>query len=155
MRASPVVLPRRAELFITYYSDPRDKVPHTPDVCARQAGAIVRELSAITVDIPSLGPELSPIRGRFVLLEYPTFWTTTIYVFFVEGRFRNSREQVRWDIGMPGNKHVYFSKIDAASHIPVGGDKEQGIEMCKTLLRESLPILLAEHFPTNEQIAQQ
>ena len=36
-------------LFVTYYSNPRDTVPHTPEVCYRQAGAVVHSVEAIPV----------------------------------------------------------------------------------------------------------
>jgi len=140
----------RAELFITYYSDPRDKVPHTPEVCARQAGAIVKKLSTITLDIPQLKPEYQRIDARLVFLDYQKFSTVVIYVFCVEGQFKYSRGQVRWAMAMPGNHYVYFSKIEAAVSYPTDGDPEQVLPLCKRLICEAIPVLVAEYFPQKQ-----
>lgn len=144
----------RAELFVTYYSDPQDKVPHTPEVCARQAGAIVRKLSTIMLDIPQLAPENQRIKARLLFLEYQKFNTVVIYVFCVEGQFKYSREQVRWMMAMPGNKHVYFSKIDAAIRYPTDGDPDEVVPLCKQLICEAIPLFVAEYFPSKEQLKQ-
>lgn len=141
-----------AMLFVTYYSDPRDKVPHTPEVCNRQAGNIVKKMTTITIDTPELAPEHPQIKANLLILQRPRDNSADIYLFCVEGEFRRSREQVRWIIGKPGNRHVYFSKIEVAAAYPTGGDPTQAIEVCKKLLREALPILLAEHFPDKEQL---
>jgi hypothetical protein len=140
------------EFLVTYYSNPRDKVPHTPDVCSRQAGATVRELTTITLDVPGLGAEQNKIKCKCVVLDWEKYSTVVIYVFFVEGKFRHTREQVRWDIGMPGHPHTYFSKIDVVASFPLKGDPTQALDTCKTFLSEALPILLSEYFPTDEQI---
>ncbi len=142
----------RAELFVTYYSDPRSKVPHTPEVCARQAGAVVRKLSTIMLDIPQLAPEHRRIEARIVFLEHQKFNAVVIYVFYVEGQFKYSREQVRWVMAMPGNRHVYFSKIEAAVRYPTDGDTEQVLPLCKQLICEAIPVLVAEYFPNKEQL---
>jgi len=46
-RINKNVEPQHMELFLTYYNNPEDKVPHTPDVCSRQAGAVTKEISSI------------------------------------------------------------------------------------------------------------
>jgi len=144
----------RAELFVTYYNDPRDKVPHTPEVCARQAGAIVRKLSTITLDIPQLAPGNPEITARLLFLDYQKFNTVVIYVFCVEGQFKYSRGQVRWVMAVPGNHHVYFSKIEAAVPYPTDGNPEEVVPLCKQLICEAIPVLVTEYFPTEEQLKQ-
>ena len=139
-------------LFVTYYSNPGDKIPHTPEVCSRQAGAIVRKMSTFTIDTPQLAPEYPSIKARLLILEKPEHYNIVAYVFFVEGHFRYSREQARWVIATPGNRHVYFSKIEAATFCPIGGDLTAGTDQCKNLLREALAVLLKEHFPLTEQL---
>jgi hypothetical protein len=145
-------LPQQAELFITYYSDPRDKVPHTPEVCSRQAGAIVREMSTIAINMGGLLPEYDRLKVRSLKIEQLRHKTVDIYVFCVEGKFKYNREQVRWALGKPGNKHVYFSKIEAAAICKSDSNSIKAMEISKKLLSEALPILVSEYFPTKEQI---
>jgi hypothetical protein len=143
---------QQADLLITYYSNPKDKVPHTPDVCYRQAGAIVRKMRNIELDIPELLPKYPKIKARLVVLQLPACNKIVIFLFCAEGKLRYSREQVRWIIGKPGNRYTYFSKIEAASNYPIGGDEDEAIETCKILLREALPVLLTEYFPDKKQL---
>ena len=143
---------KRAELFVTYYSDPQDKVPHTPEVCSRQAGAVVEKMSTIEIEVPELGPEHPPIQARLLILREKTYKMVDIYFFCVEGKYRFTRDQVRWVLGIPGNQYSYFSKIEAATDFPLDGDPAQALETSKTILIESLPILVSEFFPTKEQL---
>ncbi|MBN2137493.1 MAG: hypothetical protein JW720_06785 [Sedimentisphaerales bacterium] len=143
-------IPREVVLFVTYYSDPNSKVPHTPDVCSRQGGAILRDMRSITIDIPVL--LRSTVKARLLLAQYQGYDEAIIFCFYADGRFRNSREQVRWDIGMPGNRHVYFSKIETVARYPTDESPDAAIELCKKLFAEAAPVLISDHFPTPEQV---
>ncbi|MBN2271424.1 MAG: exosortase-associated EpsI family protein [Sedimentisphaerales bacterium] len=143
--------PKEVVLFVTYYSDPKSKVPHTPDVCYRQGGAILKEMKNITIDVPGLARGRE-VKARLLLFEQQTYNQAVIFCFFADGRFRHSREQVRWLIGMPGNRHVYFSKIETAANYPKDASPDSAVELCKTLFREAVPLLISEHFPTIEQL---
>ncbi len=144
--------PSRTELYITYYSNPGDKVAHTPEVCARQGGAIVEKLSSITIDVPQLAPDYQEIMARFIIFKETKYYYADIYVFFVENKFKYTRGQVRWTVAKPGNRCTYFSKIETAAVFTDLKDKDKAIQTCIILLKEALPELLASHFPTNEQI---
>jgi|GEM_PF-1311402 len=153
--------PDHLELFVTYYSDPRDKVPHTPEVCSRQDGATVQEISTILIDNFLSGLDNQQIRAR--LLRYQNKRSAgksgqrtnvvDMYVFYVEGRFCYTRGQARWMIGKPGNQHTFFSKIEVAASMRDAGDRAEAIETLKTLMREALAILLAEYFPSREDVS--
>ena len=145
--------PKEVVLFVTYYSDPLSKVPHTPDVCYRQGGATVREMKNIIVDIPSL-PECPKVEVRLLLLQQQTYNQALIFSFYTDGEFKHNREQVRWMIGKPGNRHVYFSKIETVSSYPLDGDPGPAIDLCKKLFCETASVLVSEHFPTKEQLKQ-
>lgn len=141
-----------AILFVTYYSNPGDKIPHSPDVCNRQAGAIIKKLSPVTIDIPELAPEYSKVEASLLLLQKEQREEVIIYTFFAEGQFCSSRNRARWVISKPGNRHVYFSKIEAIVPFPIGGDPQYAIELCEELLTQAIPILVKEYFPTRQQI---
>ena len=137
-----------AEFFVTYYSDPRDKVPHTPEVCSRQAGAIVRKISKVTIEVPELDEK---IKAKFLQIENKDSSIIDIYFFCVEGKFTSSREIVRLYIAKPGNKHTFFSKIEAAVTFQTKDDIESATKICKQMLREGVAELVKNHYPTMEQ----
>ena len=139
-------------LAVTYYSDPRDKVPHTPDICDRQEGAVVLGLSTITLDTPELGDDYPQIQVRLLLTKRENFNVAKIFFFLVEGKFKHDRQQVRLLIGKPGNLYTYFTKIETSAIYGTDQSPDKAIEACKILFHEAVPPLLAEHFPTKEQI---
>lgn len=140
-----------AILFITYYSDADDKVPHTPEVCYRQGGAVVEEMKTITLDLdmPESAPEHSRINARFLRMDQPrnNKKVIVIYVFYVNGEFRYDREQVRWITAWPGDPYIYFSKVEAVVHYAPGADPAIPTERAERLLRDVLPQLLEHHYP--------
>lgn len=137
----------QAFLFVTYYSDPKDKVPHTPEVCYRQGGSVVENMTTITLDTPELAPEHPRIQARSLQLRHITGRSAIVYTFCVNGEFRYDREQVRWAIAKPGDPYIYFSKIEAVAQYRQGTDPAIATEWAKKLLREALPILVSEHYP--------
>jgi len=141
-----------AHMAVTYYCDPEDKVPHTPDVCYRQMGAVVKKMMPIVIDVPELGPERSRVKATMLILELPTVDKVVIYGFDVEGQFKRTRGQVRLAMGMPGNRRTYFSKFESDSAYPCGGSPDGAIELCKTIIREALPILVSEYYPSAETL---
>jgi hypothetical protein len=150
-------------LFITYYSNPRDTVPHTPEVCYRQAGAVVNSVKAIPVEIPGLGPEhasidaallnVTPVMLNATAQQEAAPWRQAlIYTFVCNGEFYPGREQVRLAIGLPGDRYSYFSKVEVSSACAPGEDFDEAVERCRQMLREALPILVSDHYPTKEDL---
>lgn len=142
----------RATLFVTYYSNPGDPVPHTPEVCARQVGVTVSNIASVALSVPGLGPDHPPVPVRVVDLETAGTRGLTGYVFCASGEFCCRRNQVRWIIGRPGDRYVYFSKIEAMVLYAYEGDRPHALEVCKSLLSEALPVLVAEYFPDSADL---
>jgi hypothetical protein len=115
--------------LLTYYSDPRDTVPHTPEVCFRQIGATIERVDTWTVPTPGLGPNHPEVQARLLLMSYRGEWKALLYVFVSNGEYYNDRESLRWAL-----------------------DPEEAIERCADLLAEMLPVLLREHFPLDEDL---
>jgi len=139
--------PPRGEalLIVSYYSNPQDKVPHTPEVCYRQRGTVVESMSTLELDAPELGPRHGRLRARLLNLRDGQVPLVVVYVFCASGQFCYDREQVRWIIGRPGDRYVYFSKIEAVT--TTQGDPAGAAQRCLRLLREALPLLVNNHFP--------
>jgi hypothetical protein len=137
----------RAILFVSYYSDPEDRVPHTPEVCYRQTDTTVATLTTVTIETPALAPEYPRVEARFLDLVQPSASGALIYLFYANGRFCYDREQVRWIVNKPGDRYIYFSKIEVAVARDGTLDAEAATDRCKKLLREALPVLIADHYP--------
>ncbi len=147
--------PEQVKLFASYYSDPKDKVPHTPDVCYPPQGAVVVKMGPIELDVPGVPSGHDRIPLRHIEFKWPERNEVVMYCFCVEGRIRYDREQVRWIMGKPGNKHTYFGLIMVGADFPHGSSATAAEERCRTLLREALPILLRDHYPAREQVERQ
>jgi len=138
-----------ANLLVTYYSDPGDKVPHTPDVCYRQMGAVVKTMTTIVVDTPKLAPEYPHTEANLLVLLMPDeSEQIVLFCFYVEGSFTCKRDVARLIIGKPGNRYTYFSKIETVSK----GSSAGSIELSKKLFREALVALVKEYFPLKEDL---
>lgn len=145
---SPGAKPESIRLFVTYYSTPGDKVPHTPDVCARQVGIVVRRESTVTFDAPEVSPT-SPLKAIRLDLERPDAQAVMLYLFYANGQFCQDREQARWIINLPGKRYIYFSKVEVIAEFEKGADPEPYVRQCERLLREALPVLINEYYPAD------
>ena len=143
--------PNAAYLFVTYYNDPKDKVPHSPDVCYRQGGAVIKKMTTIKIDTPRLAPDYPQTEVNLIIFQTEKIDQILLYGFCVEGELRRKRDSVRWILGKPGNRYSYFSKIEAVSSY-TEENSEEAIELCKTLFRESLQALMEEYFPRKEDL---
>ncbi|MCP3905219.1 MAG: exosortase-associated EpsI family protein, partial [Planctomycetes bacterium] len=140
-------------LFVTYYSDPRDSIPHTPEVCYRQGGATVHAIEKVSVETPGLGPDTPRIDARLLRINQGESRMAVLYVICCNGKYFHGRERARLQIGLPGDRYTYFSKIEVAVNCPEGViDFDVAVERAKKLLAEALPVLVDEHFPTREQV---
>lgn len=134
-------------LLLTYYSNPGDKVPHTPEVCYRQTGGIVRDLKHRTVPTPGLGPDTPEIYARTLYLEQAHSRAAIAYCFCANGDFVSDRVGARLRIAWPGDKYVYFSKVEAVSRFEQDSEKEEAMRRSERLLAEAMPLLIEKHFP--------
>lgn len=136
-----------AGLFITYYADPHTKVPHTPDVCYRQSGAIVHGQRTIHVDVPDLGQSGERIAVNVLRVDSSRGKLLLLYLFCSNGRFCTDRQAVRLLLNWPGERFAYFSKIEIFALCGSDAEEPRALETSMRLLREALPVLLREHFP--------
>jgi hypothetical protein len=139
-------------IFVTYYSDPRDRVPHTPEVCYAQGGATINAIRTITVDTPGLA-EVESVRVKLVDLEGSNDIRVAVaYLFCCNGEFYSDRQQVRFAMGWPGDRHVYFSKIEAIVPARKGIDFDEATEHATRLLAETLPELMNNYLPSRDDV---
>jgi hypothetical protein len=149
---APGAQARLIRLFVTYYSDPRDKIPHTPDVCARQEGVTVLSIETTMFDVTGLQKDPRPIRARVADMEQDSARAVVVYVFCANGEFCYGRDNVRWIIGRPGDRYVYVSKIEAWAGYRSKDDRREALNVCERVLAEALPVLVAEYFPDSADL---
>lgn len=110
--------------------------------------------SIIMLSVPGPDGQTKKVAANLLLFDEPKHNCKSIYVylFSVSGKMRRTRDEVRWEIKKPGDKHIYFSKIETALLYPENTDPDKYIEKCKKMLEEAIPVLVNEHFPTVDQV---
>lgn len=150
-----------AYLLVHYYvgHGAAPKIPHTPEVCYRQAGNQVTDIGGVDVPVPGLavdGGDAPIISAKYVRMSHPQQPENkdicVVYVFCVNGDFLNDREWARIRLAMPWNRAVYFAKIECVTRVP-RGDLDAALETCKTFMARVIPELIRTHFPTADDIA--
>jgi hypothetical protein len=142
-------------LFVTYYSDPRNRIAHTPEVCYRQSGAVISAMRTTPLDIPELSDEHGTIIARELDIDSYGRRSALVYVFSCNGRFFHDREAVRFAIAWPGDAYTYFSKVEAVTTYRTDEEYDEAIARCKKLLAEALPVLVERHYPGRADVARQ
>jgi len=138
-------------VFVTYYTGAPDQVPHVPDVCYQGEGYVQKEAGTTEFSIPALGK-----LGEHVPLRTLTFERaetlrasnpTVSYLFFVNGRFKATRSDVRLALSNPFDREAYFSKIEI--RFGRGGNdppRDKAIKATGEVLSTLLPILVNRHY---------
>ncbi len=139
------------EFFVSYYSDPNNKVGHTPDVCYRQVGAVVEKISVVDIPVPGTSEK---IKANLIIFHWPQyrFSEVAIYNFRVEGTFKHSRHSVRMMLGKPGNRFTYFGQIKVGVYFPYKGDSVEAERQCKKIFAELACLVAEEYFPAKDQV---
>ena len=143
---------KNAMLLVTYYSDPRAQIPHTPEVCYRQKGDVVTHIRSEPIEVPELGPDTQTINTLGIDVSTDAGPITILYVFSCNGKFYNNRARARFAIGWPGDKYTYFSKVEAIARYSSEDDYDDAVQTCRQLLRETLPLLIKDHYPKSSDL---
>ncbi|MDY7109720.1 MAG: archaeosortase/exosortase family protein [Planctomycetota bacterium] len=151
--AAPASARPEVLLTVTYASDPDRPVPHPPELVYRRHGAIVDEVTALGVETPDLAPNPWEVPARRIEIQQDGEHLILVYLYCCNGRFYNDRERMRFALGWPGDRYVYFSRIDALMNWPPGMSRREATERCQALLSEAVPILVTDHFPRREDVA--
>lgn len=132
------------------------QIPHTPEVCYRQSGNQVTDIGTVEIPTPALAPEIKSITATYVRLSHPTNVANkdicVVYVFCINGRFFESREKARINLGIPWNRAVYLAKIDCTVRVPGPHRLDAALGACKLMLSQAIPELVREHFPREADI---
>jgi hypothetical protein len=142
---------RLPTLFISYYSDPDETIPHTPEVCYDQAGASIRGVARVPITVA--GRDDGPHEAKRIIADRTgTPTRVVLYVLYHNGKVLNDRQQVRRAMAIPGDTRTYFAKIEAV--VPVGStmSEDEAEATARRILEEAIPVVAAEHLPPDAAV---
>ena len=141
-------------LFVTYYSNQGETIPHMPEVCYRQSGAVVNSLSTVQLALPpkKSGGEARSVPAELLDIQLDGERRALVYVLCCEGTYHHDRESARIALGMPGKRRTYFSKIESSAILAKGEEFSTAAERARSLLEAAVAELERVHFPTQQQI---
>lgn len=153
--------PQKINLFVTYYTDKPEQVPHIPERCYLGSGHTLHSQVEDTVEIET--PD-GPKTVKVLVLDFRRQGAVTgmghrivMYTFHANGAFRTTRQSVKRAVRDPRDKHAYFSKIELsvelASNLGEGyANTERAVEALKRLFQTAVPVLLEDHWPDWEAL---
>lgn len=130
-------------LFVAYYNDPEETVPHTPEVCYKQSGWDVRPTRRLPITIDGVGTA----DAHLVDVSMGSERVVVLYYLCHNRQLFRTREEVRFAMGLPGDPYMYFSKIESIVVCPPDVPVETCVDTAKRMLEEAMPHLLEAHFP--------
>ena len=141
---------QHSSTFVTYYSDPRAQVTHTPEVCYPQAGLVVDLDDTVPLDVTIPGPD-GPIEKtisvRRLRVDQEPLNTVVMYLFWSNGRAYHERERLRFALAIPGDRYTYYSKIEVFTAITDDDTLQTATDRNLGLMRELLPHLIETYYP--------
>lgn len=144
---------RLVTLFVTYYSGQPDQVPHVPEECFLGGGYQRLSDDRLTMTIPELGEMGKEVPAKILRFRKDssiggTWVPAVVYLFSVNGRFVDSRTEVRFILSNPLDKYGYFSKVEVSfGHQEGSGDSQALRKAAERILGKVLPILVQSHWP--------
>ena len=125
-------------------------VPHTPEVCYRQTGDVVRSLTAEQISIQLDNGDTREVPIKVVdLLQTQSGHNLPcciLYTFCVNGEFLNDREWARLKLAMPWNREIYFAKIEVFVQVDPASGFDKALDAGRQVMEQTLPELLDRHF---------
>ncbi len=143
---------RIAHLFVTYYTDNPNQVPHVPEECYLGGGYSQTRSEIADVWIPGLDQNV-PLK--VLTFQKPSMADAddrgaqvVMYTFNTNGQFAADRQAVKLIVGDWRSKYAYFSKLEISFGDPRFGypTQEQAVEAGKRLLQTVVPVLVNDHW---------
>ena len=158
----------QASVFITYYTGQPDLVPHVAEECYIAGGFKTSTQATTTVvraaGIGGAGPAHDEIPVRVLGLSAPLGTPlhteggddlTVMYLFYCNGQYLATRDDVRFKLGNLFERYAYYAKIEVRfgsydERSPGGGllaaSRVASLEAIGPLMEKLMPVLLDEHF---------
>lgn len=149
-----------ANVFVSYYTGNPDAVPHVPDECISASGAVLKSEGTAEVRVPKVDAPDDEIGLRVLEFEQPSTSPlaaisgggarfTVMYFFYVNGKYCQTRNEVRNAQYNLTDRYAFYSKIEIRFTDYEGrrsAGREESIQAAERLLRVLLPVLREDHY---------
>ncbi len=138
----------KVSLFLTYYTNVQDQVPHVPEECYYQGGMIKTDDEAQSWTLSALpGEEIAVRRLGFARRDRPDANSLVYYTINVNGMFFADRQDARFKLKSFNETHLYYSKVEIAFQGYSKDDLEVLDERARELMDITVKELFDEHWP--------
>jgi len=134
-------------LFVTYYTNVQDQVPHVPEECYNQGGQVVGDDETLEFTIDSLGEKIPVRRLSFFEQRRPKLKDYVYYTISVNGTFHSGRQTARLKMGYPTETHLYYSKIEITFPNRIEKDIPSLDRRAAELMDATIRVLFEDHWP--------
>ena len=134
-------------LFVTYYTNVQDQVPHVPEECNPQAGLIPAGDDSLRFHIDSLGEEIAVRRLAFLPKKDQRIKNVVYYTINVNGTFHNGRQTARLKMADPRDTHLYYSKVEIMFFGRLNAEDPELDRRAKALMDATIRVLFKDYWP--------
>lgn len=149
---------RAVNLFVTYYTNQPEMVPHNPRNCQQAAGWSLEteEEMSVTIqngqgkDVTIPVAVLGFVPPTTALGQASNQKLTVLYFFYANGKYMTSGPEVKLATSNLFDRYAYYSKIELSFTNERGNrpaDRETSKAAAGRFLRKFMPILWADHYP--------
>ncbi len=141
-----------ADVFISYFTGKPDMIPHRPEECIVASGAILSESATLSLGLAGVKAPQDRVPLRSLTFEIPQrgLQFEVLYLFHVNGRFRTTRDEVRFAQANIFDRYAYYMKVELRFYSydqTRAANRAQSAPAAERLLGRLLPLLFSEHIP--------
>ncbi|MCA9254225.1 MAG: exosortase-associated EpsI family protein [Phycisphaerales bacterium] len=134
-------------LFITYYTNVQDQVPHVPEECNPQAGLIPAGDDSLKFRIDSLDEEIDVRRLAFLPKKEQNIKNVVYYTINVNGTFHSGRQTARLKMADWRDTRLYYSKVEIMFPGRTSVDDPELDRRARELMDASIRVLFDDYWP--------
>lgn len=134
-------------LFITYYTNVQDQIPHVPEECNPQAGLVSAGDDTMTFHIDSLDEDIGVRRLAFLPKREVEIKNVVYYTINVNGTFHSGRQTARLKMSDPFDTHLYYSKVEIMFPGRRNAEDPELDRRAKELMNEVIQLLFDDYWP--------
>ncbi|MCB9853962.1 MAG: exosortase-associated EpsI family protein [Phycisphaerales bacterium] len=134
-------------LFVTYYTNVQDQVPHVPEECNPQAGLIPAGDDSLTFHMDSLDEDIDVRRLAFLPKKEEQLKNVVYYTINVNGTFHNGRQTARLKMADPRDARLYYSKLEIMFSGRLNAVDPELDRRAKELMDATIGVLFENYWP--------
>jgi hypothetical protein len=134
-------------LFVTYYTNVQDQVPHVPEECYNQAQNTLAGDGTLDVQVDGIDETVRVRRLGFFAPNETKTKNFVYYTISVNGTFHAGRQTARIKMSNPLETHLYYSKIEISFPNRTDDDIPELDRRASELMNESIRVLFQDHWP--------